>query len=130
MRLLNQGGVLTQGRHHVYMPVDILHQGTGTPLLGEGDPAGSYYVLARTGVGTYTLTTKDPFKALLLVDISFLLATAVPGWSSAVVPLQNANNTWTLTLTTYLSGTATDLAASPFNVVCCDIRFRASGSTP
>ena len=129
MRLLNQA-INTQGRQHGYLPVCILPQGAGTPLLGEGDPAGSYYTLARTGAGVYTLTTKDPYKAILLVDLSFLLATAVSGWTAAVVPLQNANNTWTLTITTYLSGTATDLAANPANIVCCDIRFRMSGSTP
>jgi hypothetical protein len=128
-RMWNQS-INTQQARPVYLPVTVLPQGTGTPLLGEGDPKGSYFTVARTGVGTITLTTKDIFVALVKLDPSLCMATPSATTIASAGIVQNANGTWTITILTTVGGTATDLAANPYTRVFIDVVFRDSTVTP
>lgn len=121
----------TQGIEHVDYAFVILPQNTAAPKLSEGDPNGSFVTIARTGVGVYTITTADPFVAVVGWDISIMLATPAGQycicWSA---PVQNANNTWTMTFTIYNGASASDIAANANNRLSVWLRFRNSIGTP
>lgn len=116
---------LTQGQRHVDYELSFLPQGASAPILGEGDPKGTYVTLTRTGVGVFSLVTKDPYLAIVATSGSVSLATPAGQWSVCFgVYTKNANNTWTLPLTLFNVGTATDIAANASNIVSLYIRFR------
>ena len=118
---------ITQGVQHVGHMLTLLGAGAAVPTLSEGDTNGSFFTIARTGVGTYTLTTKDPFPALVGVVVQ---AVGVPLASIGSTPVKNANNTYTITITVNATsgGVAADLTANtPLYVYMV---FRNSSSLP
>jgi hypothetical protein len=101
----------TQGVNHRWLPVKVLCNGTGVPTLGEGDPNGSYFTIARTSAGAFTLKTKDPYVALVSFQATVQAATQGNWTSSRGAATKNADNTFSIPFTIYLAGTATDLNA-------------------
>lgn len=121
----------TQGVKHVDIPFVFLPQGTGVPLMSEGDPNGSYVTVARGGsAGLFNITTSNPYVALVNFDACVMSNT--PGnWSVSLnAPTKNANNTFVIPVQLYLAGVATDLAANANNRVCVWLRFRNSSVVP
>jgi hypothetical protein len=105
----------TQGIAHVQHGLTIIGQGTSTPTLSEGDPKGVYFSVGRSGVGTYSLTTLDPFLAVVCVQLEIASATATNSWTvTCGLPSQNANGTWSVGFCTFLAGVKTDVAANDF----------------
>ena len=101
----------TQGVNHIWHDLKILPNGSGTPTIGEGDPNQSYFSIARAGTGAFTLTTKDPFVAL--VDcIGTVVAGTQACWTfSRGQATKNADNTFSIPFTIYNAGSAADLNA-------------------
>lgn len=103
--------------------------GTGTPTLGEGDPNGQYFTPARTGVGTYTLTTKNPWPNTPIITGQVLQGTPAFNTDAIVSAItKNANNTWTISFTVFVGGVAADFANAAAGYVMFHIMFRNSGS--
>lgn len=118
---------MSQGVQHVGHALTILGAGAAVPTLSEGDPNGSYFTIARTGVGTYTLTTKDPFIALVAAKVQAIGLTYA---SVGATPVKNANNTYTITIWNFATpgGVAADVvAAVPLYIYAT---FRNSSSLP
>ena len=116
----------TQGVIHVEYALTLLGAGAAAPTLGEGDPNGAFVTITRQGVGLYTLTTKDPFVALVSVHVQ---AVGVP-LASVGLPVKNTNNTFSIPInvTATSGGVAADLvAAVPLYVALC---MRNSTSKP
>jgi hypothetical protein len=113
------------------MPFCFFPQGTNPPVMGEGDAGSKYYTLTRTGVGVYTIRTKDPFLACVGFGASIQLnapaSTSVITWGAQV---KNADNTWTLTFTIFTSGAAADIAANANNIISIDAQWRNSTVLP
>ena len=108
----------------------FLPQGTGAPVLGEGDPNGTYLAVARTGVGLYTVTTKDPFPGVVAGSAAFSLATPNATTTYSMNWAKNTNNTWTFTIQIYSAGAAADIAANAQNQVILYLSFRNSTVNP
>lgn len=124
----------TQGIRHVYMSLMLLGQGTNkAPILGEGDAKATFFTqpvhTGASGSGTFTLTTKDPYVAVVSFDILYVQGTAAASstcfWG---VPVQNSNNTWTFTASLFPSGSAGDLAST--DQLACQFVFRNSSVVP
>lgn len=97
----------TQGKRWIRMPVTLLPQGAGTPLIGEGDAAGSYFTFTRLAAGSYLLTQKDRFVAPVFRSLSVRSGyTAVFG-----AIFQNANGTWSVPI--FTTTQATTVATVP-----------------
>jgi hypothetical protein len=103
-------------------------QGVSAPLMVFGDPTSAYFTLARTGVGTFTLTTVNAYPALPakngivplpILEGSVSLATPAGQWNvCAGLPTQNAStHIWTMPFTLFSAATATDIAAATGNLV-------------
>lgn len=127
-------GAATQCHGAVDYTVSFAPQGTGAPLFVEGDTAGkstgSYGTVARTGVGVFTFKTSDPFAGLN--QFGGEVVNNTPGnWNLQWGPItQNADKTWTVTLTALLAGTATEIAANANSKICIWLRFRNSSVLP
>lgn len=82
----------TQGFEHIYLPLTLLGAGAAAPTLSEGDPNGSYYSISRVAAGSYVLTTKDAFIAIVYKAIS-----PIAGYKAALGPAtQNSTGTWSM----------------------------------
>ena len=101
---------VSQGVAHVDHTLTLLGAGAAVPTLSEGDKAGAFFTITRQGVGLYTLSTKDPFLAVVGI---FVQAVGVP-LASVGLPVKNANNTFSfpLTVTATSGGVAADLVAA------------------
>lgn len=122
----------TTGREHVVIPFTILPQGTGAPLLGEGDPNGTYFTVTRTSAGLFSIATFIEFPAIVGLRADFMFNAPSGTWTAAWgAPTQSTTtNKWTIPLTVANSGTATDIAAHANNRIMCAIRIRNSALTP
>jgi hypothetical protein len=119
------------GSKNIDMPLAFAPQGAGAPVQGEGDPKGSYLVVARTGVGTYTVTSKDIFAGFIYFSGGVSLGTPAGQWSvCGGTPVHNANGTWTIPFTLFNVATATDIAAAAGNTVFLWLTFRDSSLLP
>ncbi len=103
-------------------------QGTAAPIMVFGDPTSSYFTLARTGVGTYTLTTVNAYPALPakngivplpILEGSISLAVPAGQWNvCAGLATQNVStHIWTMPFTLFNAATASDIAAAAGNLV-------------
>jgi hypothetical protein len=112
----------------VQMAVTFAPQGTSAPLMVYGDPGSNYFTLARTGVGTYTLTTVNAFPNLPakngvvptpILEGSVALATPAGQWNICEgLPTRNASTgIWTIPFTIFNAATASDIAAATGNIV-------------
>ena len=118
------------GIGHVEIDFSLVPQGAASPLGGEGT-SGNFVTWARTGTGTYTITTVDKYLAVVAQSYGLVLATPVANWNiQPGAPVQNANGTWTLTFTSYLSAVATDIPLAAGNTISCYCRFRNSTVKP
>lgn len=117
----------TQGVSHIFAALKVLPNGTGTPTLGEGDPNAYYFSIARTGVGAFTLKTKDPYVALVSFQATVAAATQANWTVSRGSATKNADNTISIPFTIYDAGTATDLAALAGNNIDLLVTLRNSG---
>lgn len=118
----------TQGVRHCDLAFAVSFPSVaGTPVLGEGDAAGAYVSASRVGAGQIQITTKDPFVAVVNASGQIQLATPAGQWNiMPTTPVQNANNTWTITFTTFNGATATDIPAVAGNAVYFYLTFRNS----
>ncbi len=86
----------------------------------------------QTGVtGCTVVQTTDPFSGCVGGVASVMIVDPTDGtWSVEFgVPTQNADNTWSIPITTFSSGAATDLAVG--NAIFVTVRFlNANDSTP
>lgn len=127
--------VRTTGREHVDLPFTILPQGTSAPLLGEGDPNGTYFTITRTSAGVFSIVT-PAFVAIVGFHLTFMLNSPSGTWTYELgAPTQSTAvgtgaNTWTIPLTIFSSGTATDIAANANNRLMCVLKIRNSNLTP
>lgn len=128
-RIYHQGAV--QVTAQVDYMVTFAPQGTAAPVLGEGDAGGTYIVLTRTGVGTYTVKTKDPFIAA--VGYTGWVNLGTPAGQFAIcfgTPVHNADNTFTFPFTIFNGAAAQDVAAAAGNVVTLALTMRNSSVKP
>ena len=108
-----------QGIRHVEYAFRVQYV-AGAPQFVEGDTvgalAGSYVTLAQTGAGVLTVTTTQAFPGFVGMSYGWSLAT--PTGNSIAnqgKPVQNANNTWSITCNTYTNAAGTHSAATPLN---------------
>jgi hypothetical protein len=122
----------TQGVKHTDYCFDMISAGAAAPTLGEGDAAGSYVTPGRTGVGVYTITSKDPFVAVVATGFQMELTTPAGNWNiiEGPVPTQNTNGSWTVTINTFVGTVATELPAAGLAHIRCWIRYRNSLTKP
>ena len=120
----------TIGQNWVNLVLKIVWNGTGTPTLGiEGDPKGAYVSIARTGVGTGTITTKDPYPGIVTKQVS-----VTRGTPAGTVTIEfgssthNSDGTWTIPFTTFIAGSAADLTSG--DVLDFFLIFRNSSVQP
>jgi hypothetical protein len=126
----------TQCNFAVDLPVVLIPQGAGTPTLGEGDPNGAFFtLLAHTGTGVLSFTTKDPFPGLIYASANISLATPAGQWTSLISGAQNATSgvgfvafSWTFTVNLFNAATATDLANT--NLIYVWLRMRNGSLKP
>ena len=120
----------TQGVRHVDIPFVIVPNGSGTPTVGEGDTKQSYVTVARTGTGTFTITTKNPYTAIVYKDCQVSLATPSPLTLVCFGLPTVAAGIWTIPFTIFTSGSAADIAAVAGNQLEIWLRFRNTSVTP
>ena len=131
-----------------YQPVHhtTIHQGVSFPVIVTGnsvatDPpiivvgdvvgasAGSYFTFARSVAGTYTLTTIEAFPKMTKCIASYLAATPdIRNFIELGVPVQNANNTWTIPFITSIGGSKADLPAG--DGISFDLEFSNTKVVP
>lgn len=109
--------------------VQVMPNGASAPTLGE-NPDNAIASVARTGVGTLTLTLSDTFLACRAAHCDVELAT--PAATLVVFSgTANVSSTKVITLTTYQeaagSFAATDIAANAGNILHVTIVLRDSG---
>jgi hypothetical protein len=125
------GDALVNGRFHKFLSFAFLPQGTSAPILGEGDPKGTYISLTRTGVGTYQIVTKDPYVAFVGASLDFIQNAPAGNWNAIFgAPSQGATKVWTIPFTLFLVATATDIAANANNRCYVTLEFRDSNLLP
>jgi hypothetical protein len=103
----------TQQLNLIFLPVDLLGQGTGkAPILGPSDPIGAFLqqpVFVSTGVFTITTVDGYPNVATVLHGYAEGTATDTVDLQEGPPAFQNANGTWTFTFNLYIGGTLTDV---------------------
>lgn len=101
----------TQVHESQRFPLTLVGAGAAAPTLGPGDPNGAYFTTGRSAAGKYTLTTKHTYAKCLGVTASYQAATPTGAeYVELGVPAKNSDNTWTIPITTWLTGTgAADL---------------------
>ena len=135
----------TQGVRHVDYIFTVVPTGV-TAAIGEGDPNESFVTVQRgpsgmaglTGVtGTYVVTTKDPFQAIVGEFAGLQIAGQAAGtWTVEFgVPVQTPTQnfgavqyTFQIPFTVFSSGTATDMPGG--NLIFLHLRFRNSTTLP
>lgn len=99
---------------------DIFPQGTGAPVVVSND-----FTVARTGVGVYQITPKDPYARCFVPKVGFSMTTPAPmsaTWSGLANITQNAPASRVLTLSVFnAAGAAVDLAATADNRIGIEI---------
>ncbi|HJZ02976.1 MAG TPA: hypothetical protein VJ305_19820 [Streptosporangiaceae bacterium] len=135
----------TQGIKHVDYIFTVVPTGV-TAAIGEGDPNQSFVTIQRgtsgmaglTGVtGTYVITTKDPFQAIV-GEFAGLQITGQAAGSWTVEFGQAVQNpvtnfgatqyTFQIPFTVFSSGTATDVPGG--DLIFIHLRFRNSITLP
>lgn len=105
-----------QVRQLVEYVFDLVGNGAAAPQFAQGDThgasTGSYMTIARTGVGVYTITTNDPFLSVVSTGFAPANMAANANIFETSLPTQNANNTWTFTISVFVGVTATELTAA------------------
>lgn len=119
-----------QGIKHVLLNFSVLPQGVGVPVMGEGDPNGSFVTCVRTGVGAFNLVTKDKYLAIVALGSSIVLAAQAGNVQIGFGAPTSAGGIWTIPFTYYVAGAAADLAANANNRFCFELVFRNSGVLP
>lgn len=108
--------LLTQGRGHVTINCSIT-LASGAPVFVEGDLAdddtGSYLTLADTGTGVITVTTANPYLAV--VSVTGTRSMDTPSMDAGMVlgnPSQDATTKkWSFTVNTWANSAGTHSAA-------------------
>jgi len=86
----------TNLKRGVFYALEIISAGSGTPTLGEGDQAGTYFSVKRNSAGNLLVSTLDPFVARV---VRFIQAPA--GYRAKVGKItQNADLTWSIPIYT------------------------------
>ncbi len=100
---------------------DARLKGTGTTTamtFVEGDTLGTalgtFLTSARTGTGVYTFTTLDPFPGCISMNAKMNLASAAGTDTCGIKGAQNADNTWTFTVSCFPAGSAADLGTTDY----------------
>lgn len=122
--------VQTPYKNLTLFPLVFQPAGTGAPTLGEGDPNSQYFTPARTGVGTYTLKTKNPWPNQPVITGQVLQGTPAFNTDAIVSAIaKNADNTWTISFTVFVGGVAADFANAAAGYVMFHVSLRNSGTT-
>ena len=123
----------TQGMRHVQYNFTLKGAGAAAMTFVEGDlpgkSTGTYCKIARTSAGLYTITTLDPFLAVVSTDWAYVPAVALSTYTiSEIVPIHNSDNTFTHTFTTFVSTVATDVPTTDY--VRIQLTYRNSTVLP
>lgn len=108
-------GLKTQCAESHILPLTLFGVGGAVaPTVVEGDPLQYLVTVARTGVGVYTVKTNDPYVGCLGAPAPGChVAAGAAARFVDVAYVQNADNTWTYTLSMFSqAGTAVELAAN------------------
>jgi hypothetical protein len=120
----------TPGSNHIEIPFTLNPQGASAPTLGEGDPNGAFITtLTHSATGVLKFTTVDPYPGLVYASADVHLATPAGQWNADIGGAQNANNTWTFTVSIFNGASAADIAAAA-GVLFIWLRFRNSNLKP
>lgn len=102
-----------QGNGYVFLPFTLQGNGTGAPSVGEGDAGNSYVTVAREDVGVYSVTTVDPYVAVVAAQATLTLDTPEAAGPVFDVPSQNGDGTWTMNMYVFNdAGSALELSAT------------------
>lgn len=90
---------------------------------------GTYITVTRTGVGVYVIRSNDPFPGFVSCGYQIAAATAAGQLTINASPAtQNADNTWSQTLSCFSAAVARELAAGDF--IYAWQRFRNGTNVP
>lgn len=94
--------------------VTFLGQGASVPLASGGDPKSLWFTLTRSGTGTLSLVTVDPWKYIDGLGFSYWAATTTDYWNCTFgLPTQSSTTgVWTIPMQLFKNGTAADAIAS------------------
>ena len=127
----------TQGVRHVHLVFSVIYA-AGAPQFVEGDKAGalagSYVTLAQAGAGLMTVTTNNPYMAVVFAKANLAMATP-NGNSLAPItgkPVANANGTFSVNISTAVNAAGTHTATTPANgdMLMVHLVLRNSQSLP
>lgn len=77
--------------------------------------SGTYMTVTRTGVGVYVIRTTDPFPGFISCGFQMAATTAAGQLTINVSPaVQNADNSWSVTLSCFSVAAARELATGDF----------------
>lgn len=133
---------LTQNKRAVEFDLSMtsLAGAAAAPTFLEGDgfnnldasagvSVGSYFTLTRTGVGVYVVTCAEKFPGLITCLPALCMATPALGTTViAGTPVQNSDNTWTITLKVFNGSGALELATG--DILFLRLAFRNSSLVP
>lgn len=127
----------TQGRKHVNLNFGVT-LASGVPQFVEGDlageAAGSYLTLADTDTGVITVTTKDPYLAVVKLTGSRALATPTGNalWDFGLPTQDSTTKKWSFTINTWTNAAGTHSAADMVDgdIVYVDLVLRNSSVLP
>jgi hypothetical protein len=91
-------------------------QGASAPLNAGGDKNALWLTITRSGTGTYSLVTVDPWKYIDGLGFGYQAATLTDYWNGTFgIPSQNSTTgIWTIALQLYKNGTAADAINNDF----------------
>ena len=110
----------TQGRRHVEYNFSVIYA-AGAPQFVEGDTAaaivGQYVSMVQTGAGILTVTTVNPFLAIVFAGATMRMVT--PNGNSLApicgTPVKNSNGTWSVSINSAVNSAGTHTATTPAN---------------
>lgn len=124
----------TQGARHVEFDFSILYA-AGAPAFFEGDTKGvligQYFTLVQTGAGLLTVKTTNPYPGFVSAVAGLVMVTP-NGNSLAPIcgkPVQNADNTWSFTVSTAVNAAGTHTATTPANADMLNVKVVLRNST-
>lgn len=102
------------GQQNIGREVEVTFLGKGaaapTNKGGGGDVNALWLTISRSGVGTYSLVTVDPWKYIDGLGFGYCAATTTDYWNCTFgLPTQNSTTgVWTIPMQLFKNGTAAD----------------------